>query len=171
MTYKNLPKDHEAYFDFTYLTLDQKGYWAGLLDGEGCLRMDICSGAPLPSIAVKMTCEKTIQKWADTFGLNASIRNRKGMKDHWKDCYSARMTTHKAAKLCEAILPYFVTKQDVAKEMAEHYVKECEVCKEKFWQYNGIHTCSKECQHIRKLGMTREYNYQRYHADKKKTSD
>jgi hypothetical protein len=157
MAYKNLPKEHQAFHDFSNLSEGLKGYWAGILDGEGCLRMDACSGKPLPYITLIMTCEKTVNKFAETFGGNVRMQNRNGMAEHWKDCYCAKTSTHKAAKMCEALLPYFITKSEIAKEMAEFYVHACEICSAKFWQFNGINTCSDECQRIRKNRIDCEY--------------
>lgn len=157
MAYKNLPKNHQSYFDFTTLPDDEKGYWAGLLDGEGCLRFDKCSGKPLPAVSLWMTCESTIQRFADRFDLSVKKRSRNSMKDHHKDCYGAYMTTHKAAKLCEALLPWLWTKKAIGKEIAEYYVRTCESCNGSFWSFNNSSTCSEECYHAKKLNTDRLY--------------
>lgn len=157
MTYKNLPTDHNGYFDYSTLPETVKAYWAGLLDGEGCLRFDTCSGKRLPYIALKMTCEETVKEFAELFDVVWSLRNRRGMKDHWKDCYSAKMTTHKAAKLCEALLPYFKTKKEIAKELSQYYIHQCEYCNADFWCFNEHKSCSKECTHKRKIQYDKEY--------------
>ena len=169
MTYIDLPKDHGAYHDFSHLTIAQRGYWAGLLDGEGCLRLDCCSGAWLPSISLAMTCEKTLNAFRDTFQLGTVlIRTRNGMKDHWKDCYVIKTTTHKAAKICEILLPYFITKDVIAKEISKFYIHQCEMCGSDFWCFNNHHTCSKECQHARKI-KTQAYSRERLREEKKKS--
>jgi hypothetical protein len=157
MTYKNLPQEHKSYFDFTTLSVGEKAWLAGLLDGEGCLRFDTCSGKGLPAISLWMTCEKTVTRYAKTFELTVKKRNRNSMKEHHKDCYGAHMSTHKAAKLSEALLPWLYTKSDIGKELSEFYIHTCKTCSCKFWAFNDSYTCSKECYRVYKLEYDRLY--------------
>ena len=159
MSYKYLDRDHPSFVDYSYLTEKQKSYLAGLLDGEGHIDFD-ANGADSrnPIVTLTMTCEKTVTLFKDLVKGGAVMkRTRNGMKDHWKDCYTCHITTHKAARLCEALLPDFVTKQEVAEKLAKHYIYTCEQCEKLFWRSNRSTTCSAECFRLRKNLRDRDY--------------
>ncbi len=158
--YKNLPLDHHAFADFSHLSDMEKGYWAGLLDGEGHIDFDQrgAKGGPLPVIQLAMTCAKTVEAFRSTFNLMPVwVRSRNTAKDHWKDCYVTKATTHKAAKICEALLPAFLTKNEVAEKISIYYIRDCEQCSTPFWSFSDASTCSQECFKIRKRTQDREY--------------
>ncbi len=140
---KNLPKTHPAFHDFTNLKPTEKAYWAGLLDGEGCLKIFHNNGVPTPHIQLKMTCSATVEAFAETFGCNVILepRSDKVGKEHLKDCFIAKVTGHKAAKICEALQEFHLTKKNEAKTLASHYTKTCGNCGEQFWAYMGKSNC------------------------------
>lgn len=156
MNYKYLPKEHKAYCNFNDLPETTKAYWAGLLDGEGCIRLEKNGKVSYPKVTLKMTCEKTVKAFADLLNVNYSKRGRTGMKEHWKDCYSSKVTTQKASKFCEAILPYLITKKEIAGELSKYYLRNCENCNERFWTYNDCKSCSSLCVKERKYKVNKE---------------
>ena len=105
-----------------------------------------------------MTCEKTLKAFKDQLlGCSLMKRSRNNMKEYWKDCYVSKVSTHKAAQLCKELLPYFITKQEIAKEIANFYNKECEVCQKEFIGFGKSTVCSVECYNVRKAEYARNY--------------
>lgn len=154
--HKYLPQTDDSFIDYSYLTEVQKAYWAGILDGEG--HISVTKYNNLPVVALSMTCEKTVKAFQETFELGSVLkRSRNSMKDHWKDTYTIKASCHKASRICEELLPYFITKRDVAEEVSKFYIHECEFCKEKFWSTRSKKTCSEDCTRNRKMLYAREY--------------
>lgn len=144
--------------DYSHLTDTQKAYWAGLLDGEGCLMFYKTKTGIVPSVSLAMTCKETVDAFQNTFNTSAVlVRNRKSMKAHWKDCYTCKVTSHKAAKICEALLPYFLTKKKIAGALSEFYKRKCAICSSNFWSFGNSKHCSSDCYAEHKRVQSFEY--------------
>lgn len=136
---------------YQHLTEVQKAYWAGILDGEGHISLTQRNSRRTtnPLIILKMTCPETIKKFSETFNLNFKTKNREtpSFKEHWKTQFFCSAEGHKAAYICEALLPYFITKKEISLILANYYNKTCTECDSEFRSFKKSTTCSKECQH------------------------
>ncbi len=100
-------------------------YLAGFVDGEGCLTTNRTSqnGRYRPSLRVSGTYEP-IMKWMKRwFGGNYYvIHARTGQT---KETYDWVLSTNKAIKLIEALMPYLKVKKEEAKVFVQLY--KCDV--------------------------------------------
>lgn len=152
--------DYEKQWDW-YKNLDFNilYYWAGVLDGEGCLKPTKNNGTISARISLKMTCEKTVKKFSETFkGVFKKVNRSKTFKSHWKNQYVGRIHGHQAAKLADVLKNFMITKKEDAEILSKFYLKNCEECKEIFWQYNGNKFCCDNCK--------REYLRKKYYENK-----
>lgn len=136
---------------YEHLPETEKAYWAGILDGEGHLKLQTNNkGVTMPLLNLKMTCERTVRKFSETFDLAFVQKNKDipSFKPHWKTQYLSSSEGHKVAFICEALLPYFITKQDIAKKISEFYYKDCLVCGTEFRGFNGQKYCNRKCERI-----------------------
>lgn len=139
--------DYEKQWNWYHEIPDsQKSYWAGILDGEGCLRVADYGKNNAPRVTLKMTCQKTIKSFAKQFdGVFKKVNRYKGFKDHWKDQYVTQINGHKAAKLLEVLWPFMITKQQLAKDLSVFYIQSCEYCESPFWKVSRGKYCSDKC--------------------------
>jgi hypothetical protein len=100
-------------------------YFAGLIDGEGCIRMDrlVSEHRETPCVEVKMTCRKTIEALRDHFGFG-TIFERKPEKPHYKPQWRWRVRNKSAALVLQRVLPYLITKRREAEAVfARRFIK------------------------------------------------
>lgn len=133
-----------------YLNLPEttKAYLAGLLDGEGCIAFFNKNKKPTkyPAVQIKMTCKKTIQFFAETLEISwKQLKRTSSVMPHHKDQFKCEISTHKASKLCEAVLPYLVTKKEIAEKVAFYYLTDCSWCKKIFWRFGHGRYCCDSC--------------------------
>lgn len=100
------------------MTKLKDSYFAGLIDGEGCIRLERKTERnrtlrEAPTVQVKMTCLKTINALRDYFGCG-SIQPYKPVKAHYKPQWRWRVRDKSAALVLHRILPYMITKRDEA---------------------------------------------------------
>ena len=101
-------------------------YMAGLLDGEGCLRIDERKNRGRRiTVSVSNTDMKMINWMKENFGGN--IYEDNNAKYGWKACYQLQIRkTKDIYKLLKAVSPYLITKKEKAKELikrAEEIIK------------------------------------------------
>lgn len=125
----------------------EKAYWAGILDGEGCIRRDQNNGVFIPRITLKMTCQKTLEAFGKAFGTTVRKVNRyKTFRSHWKDQYVSDINGKKARDACKLLLPYLITKKAEAEDLVNYYVKSCICCKKRFEvDFRSKKYCSEAC--------------------------
>ena len=105
-------------YNLPELTEAEKGYIAGLIDGEGSILLKGNQYTPAPYLQIVNTnkkCLEYIQK-----ALKAgTVTVRKGNgKENWKKCYIWRAHTNlQALKILEAILPFLIIKKELAIKM------------------------------------------------------
>jgi hypothetical protein len=92
-------------------------YFAGLIDGEGCLHLAKRSDRPSlkPTIEVKMTCKEIIYELRRVFGGHVSFKPRG--QEHWKDQWNWRAQNRTARECIEKIRPYLTVKRDEADKL------------------------------------------------------
>ncbi len=92
--------------------MTENAYFAGLIDGEGCISIQKHSRKPNTyegCIEVKMTCEKTIDALQKHFG--GHLQFRRPEKPHYKPQWRWRVKAKKARAALKAILPHLITKR------------------------------------------------------------
>jgi len=95
-------------------------YAAGIIDGEGCIRISDIKSKQYPyrelNVSVQTTDEVLTYWLKDTFGGCLSIKNRyEGMNPKHKSSNRWILTCRKASKFLELILPYLKLKVPQAK--------------------------------------------------------
>jgi len=108
-------------------------WMAGFLDGEGCFTFFKdskikTSGAInsqyyaviMTSQAIKPHCIETMNLFQDNFGGYLRIREQKEKHKNWKDVCVWRITSQKARKVCELLLPYLKIKKRQAEILIEY---------------------------------------------------
>lgn len=138
-----------------------KAYWAGIIDGEGYLKLQDRRAGKSPRLTLKMTCEETVKQFAETFDLTWKKRNRTAsIKDHYKDQYICSVEGQKVAYICILLMPYMITKRSAANVIIEHYKRKCPMCECTFWSKGGMIYCGEHCANM-------GYNWQRREKRKK----
>lgn len=139
-------------------------YWAGILDGEGCMKLATYGGGLRPMIQLNMTCEKTVRAFADHFGmifreLNSPSRIKKRVELGHKQLYHARCECKKAYKVIKEVYPFLITKKEDARVCLNYYDdRECTICKGPIPYTKGKSSvvCSPECYHQYKINLDAE---------------
>lgn len=101
---------------------EQNAYFAGLIDGEGCLFLEKRSGSRAgqvrPTIEVGMTCKLTIEALRAAFGGNITFKAAKGTrKDQWR----WRVQDRRAREVLAYIYPHMITKREDADLLLAHW--------------------------------------------------
>ena len=94
-------------------------YFAGLIDGEGCVDVYNYKQGTLkrPVVKVDMTCEITVRRLHNYFGGYCSIKKtRAGTKPQWR----WEVTFQNAVRVCKQLAPYLVTKAEGAKRVMQY---------------------------------------------------
>lgn len=105
------------------------GWVAGIIDGEGCVRMAgrTYKGEKYrfltPTIKINMTCEKTVTTVANYLGCgsthNMIPKNPKHLQQY---CWQA--SSRQARYVARLILPFAITKREALERMLAHPVQE-----------------------------------------------
>jgi hypothetical protein len=110
------------------LTEPEKAYIAGIIDGEGCIR--IGHVGPLKrtlylTIAVGM-CHRGVIEWLQAKLSSGTIKvnNHTKVRDGWNPQWLVRIHGKRAQLLCKAILPYMIVKREHA-EIAAAFPCDC----------------------------------------------
>ena len=94
-------------------------YVAGLLDGEGCIRIH-SSFEPATSrslshslrIGIANTDERLMLWLSDTFGGGLHEKKRRGSRSpNWKPCFDWSLHSHQAEAFLRSVEPYLVIKK------------------------------------------------------------
>jgi hypothetical protein len=98
-------------------------YFAGLIDGEGCIGIYSRGKAQSrsPYLDVKMTCEKTVRSLHEFFGVG-SVGFRKSLMVNRKDQWAWKITGKKAQVIIRQIQPFMLTKAEIAEEVLKFEV-------------------------------------------------
>jgi len=97
----------------------QKAYFAGLIDGEGCLSITKCKGQLTIVIGISMTTPQPLYDLRRYFG-GSLIKVRRGNgTENWKPIYMWRVYSRKAEMVLEAIEPYLTVKEEQARVLRE----------------------------------------------------
>lgn len=95
-------------------------YLAGLVDGEGCIRLHPSNKGKYrkyyPRLQVTNTYRSILDMLVDQYG-GAVHSSKNELKPHWKEKHDWRLTGDKARELLNQLLPYLIIKQDKAKEV------------------------------------------------------
>lgn len=108
-------------------------YFAGLIDGDGYIGMMNISGDPRPTIALAMTHEDSVKRFADQFGITYKKINSPSMQNNVargnKQQWVSRVSCHQAYEVIKKIQPWLLEKADVALECCAYYEgRVCEQC-------------------------------------------
>lgn len=98
-------------------------YLAGLVDGEGCIRLHPSNKGKYrkyyPRLQVTNTYKPILDMLVDQYG--GAIHSAKTpQKEGWKIKHDWRLTGDKARELLNQLLPYLIIKQEKAKEVLLH---------------------------------------------------
>lgn len=95
-------------------------YLAGLVDGEGCIRLHPSNKGKYrkyyPRLQVTNTYKPILDMLVDQFG-GAVHSGKFPVKENWKIKHDWRLTGDKARELLSQLLPYLIIKQGKAKEV------------------------------------------------------
>lgn len=95
-------------------------YLAGLVDGEGCIRLHPSNKGKYrkyyPRLQVTNTYRPILDMLVDQFGgaIHSSLNKK---KPNWAEKHDWRLTGDKARELLNQLLPYLIIKQGKAKEV------------------------------------------------------
>lgn len=122
------------------MTNVELAYFAGLIDGEGCLsikrlvtldcgRRSICY---TPEIRIRMCNPIAMERFCNAFNVplrlqrsdNLLPKNRRGTYKRVRQIYTAYQTSRKAYAIIEQLLPYLIVKRDEAQLLLD-YKKHC----------------------------------------------
>ena len=95
-------------------------YFAGLIDGEGCIGLH-SHGAKKHrriTIGVAMTCEKTVRALHAHFGVGG-VALIKSANPKWKDQWRWRTSARVAREVLEVIRPYLITKAELVESLPQ----------------------------------------------------
>ena len=98
----------------------QLGYIAGIIDGEGCIRLKKGKNIVAPEIQVTMTNINCIALLHKMTGVGKAFYEKRNQPKHWKQVY--RWVTWRRVEiylLLKAIQPYLVVKREHAILMLE----------------------------------------------------
>lgn len=110
-------------------------YFAGLCDGEAYLGFRDLKRRTIPRIMLSMTDEKTVQAFADFFGIKA---HRKLSPYHlnqvttkgYKPQFYCQASCLKAYRILKQLQPYMLTRADIVAEIVSFYEdRKCLFCK------------------------------------------
>ena len=105
----------------------RNAYFAGLIDGEGCVMMKSAGSGQRrrPFVKVNMTCQKTVEAIKEAFGLGCiSYKPPPKNQPTWKPQWEWTVTSKSAILVLEAVLPYLITKRAAAEEVyAQRFIK------------------------------------------------
>lgn len=94
---------------------DESPYIAGLMDGEGCFRLQKLSGKKIrfrPLIQLAMTDEPTVAYIGNIFGVNYQLVKRKNKKKYHKKVYRLLVTTEaEMNQIAKALVVHSITKK------------------------------------------------------------
>jgi hypothetical protein len=96
----------------TALTAAQLGYVAGIIDGEGCIRLKTIQGQPVPVLSVTNTDLRLIIRLQEWFG--GYVWTQKQSIGNGKIRYSWQVAARKATAVLVATLPYLLLKVEQA---------------------------------------------------------
>lgn len=95
-------------------------YWAGLVDGEGCIFIQKWIRSPRNieyriRVSVTMTHEPIVRLFSAHFGGTFQVVKRNKDNPKHSDAYLCIVTGGKAVSLIQALLPYLIVKQEEAR--------------------------------------------------------
>ena len=92
-------------------------YLAGLVDGEGCIRLHPSNKGKYrkyyPRLQVTNTYKPIIDLLVEEYGGACHSSSNKN-KPHWKEKYDWRLSGDKARELLTELIPYLIIKKDKA---------------------------------------------------------
>lgn len=139
----------------------ERGYLAGIIDGEGTITLGIQAEYKLnkiyfkPKITISNT-NKKLMNWISpkmTIKTIFAQRNRKNRK--WKDCYNIEMNGYKILPILKMLYPYLIIK----KENCKILINWIERRKNKMWKDKYSELDKKQHLQIRRLNLNdNKYN-------------
>jgi hypothetical protein len=97
-------------------------YLAGLVDGEGCIRLHPSNKGKYrkyyPRLQVTNTYKPILDMLVDQYG-GAVHSDTKSRKENWKVKHDWRITGDKARELLNQLLPYLIIKKEKAIEVLQ----------------------------------------------------
>lgn len=95
-------------------------YFAGLLDGEAHIALTRkFPNSFCPTVAVEMTCEKTIRALHLHFGVG-TVQFVPRRKEHYKDQWKWRTVYNGAREVMSRVRPFLITKAIDADKIIHH---------------------------------------------------
>lgn len=143
-------------YGWNKLTDEQKlFYFGGLIDGEGYIGLAKHGGGKRPVIQLQMTCESTVSKFAEHFGLVVRLLQSPSRleKKHWKPIYHTRAECLKALPILKTLKDYVFLKKPALEEALKYYEgRECKVCSKPIESTKNSRTlyCSAACRQKQK---------------------
>lgn len=113
------PPDH-----LLKMTSEELAYMAGLIDGEGCLRIAHIGPRKktyYPMVCIAMTHRETIEWVAQKWKAGSIKRNNHTATNNgaWRVQWVVRIHGMRAQLLCRLLLPYLITKRENAQLIIE----------------------------------------------------
>lgn len=102
-----------------FLTEPEKAYLAGIIDGEGCIRLARRKRKSINSynacIIVTNCNLELLQSLKQLTGLGIIYKREKLHNPNWNPCYRWQILTKQARELLEIVLPYLRLKKEHAR--------------------------------------------------------
>ena len=124
-----------------HLSETEKGYLAGIIDGEGCISMNrhIKKGAaPVYRLFVQISnTSPALKKWLDEHFPKKTYwwKTTHFKRQQWRDCYHWILSGNRQVMVfCREIAPYLVIKKEQAELVAQGYVHLSEEERAALWQ-------------------------------------
>lgn len=94
-------------------------YLAGLFDAEGCVGLHLAGNKKRPSLAITMTDEQCLAKFATTFNIN--YHSLKVVNPKWKPQWGVNTKNRRVLEIIKQLYPWLVIKQEAAKLIFDYY--------------------------------------------------
>jgi hypothetical protein len=158
-TYMNKEEEQKRW---NVMTEEQKlWYFGGLIDGEGYIGMSTHGGGLRPIVQLQMTCEDTVKRFADHFGMKLRLLTSPSRveKAHWKPLYHTRVECQKSLPVLKALQNKVFLKKEALDEALRYYQgRSCLVCGEEIPDTRNAASkyCCPECQKKAKKGINKK---------------
>ena len=101
-----------------YLTEAEKGYLAGIIDGEGCIRLARKRKTIISYTAylIVTNCNlELLESLKTTTGLGLIYKVKNSSNPNWNPCHRWQVVSKQARELLEMLLPYLRLKKEIAR--------------------------------------------------------
>lgn len=106
---RNLSESCNLRYNFNYLTMAERGYIAGIIDGEGCITNN--------NVIHITNTDLEMLLWIKSKIKYGYISARKKEKQHYKQCYDYQLSKCITKALLKVLKPHLIIKKDKCKNL------------------------------------------------------